>query len=68
MTNLTDTNDSTPEKESQVTNMILRGATIHWESINYEIKTHSGPRKILTAIDGWVRPKTLTALMVRCIC
>lgn len=41
-----------------------QSAVFHWSSLNYEIKTGDGPRKILNGIEGWVKPGTLTALMV----
>jgi ATP-binding cassette subfamily G (WHITE) protein 2 (PDR) len=39
-------------------------ATFHWDSVSYDIKTESGPRRLLDEIDGWIIPGTLTALMV----
>ncbi|KAL8846348.1 MAG: hypothetical protein Q9221_008555 [Calogaya cf. arnoldii] len=36
---------------------------LHWESVNYDIKVKSGPRRLLDDVDGWVVPGTLTALM-----
>lgn len=41
-----------------------QSAVFHWSNLNYEIKTGDGSRKILNDIEGWVKPGTLTALMV----
>ncbi len=41
-----------------------RSATLHWRNLCYNIKTKSGTRRILNNIDGWVKPGTMTALMV----
>ncbi|KAF2805347.1 uncharacterized protein BDZ99DRAFT_511345 [Mytilinidion resinicola] len=38
-------------------------AIFHWKNICYDIKTKEGSRRILTEVDGWVKPGTLTALM-----
>jgi ATP-binding cassette subfamily G (WHITE) protein 2 (PDR) len=37
----------------------------HWENVNYEIQIKSETRTILDSVDGWIKPGTLTALMVR---
>lgn len=39
-------------------------ATIHWNNLSYGIGAKAGTRAILTSIDGWIKPGTLTALMV----
>lgn len=36
----------------------------HWESVNYEVQIKGETRKILENVDGWIKPGTLTALMV----
>jgi ATP-binding cassette subfamily G (WHITE) protein 2 (PDR) len=41
-------------------------AIFHWEDVCYDIKIKGEPRRILDHVDGWVKPGTLTALMVRC--
>jgi ATP-binding cassette, subfamily G (WHITE), member 2, PDR len=41
----------------------LKG-TLYWENVSYKVKTRDGQRQILDKIDGWLRPGTLTALMV----
>jgi ATP-binding cassette, subfamily G (WHITE), member 2, PDR len=40
-------------------------AVFHWEGVDYDIKIKGKPRKLLDDVDGWVKPGTLTALMVR---
>lgn len=40
-------------------------SVFHWSSLSYEVKVRDGPKRILSNIDGWVKPGTLTALMVR---
>lgn len=37
----------------------------HWQNISYDITIKGEPRTILDKVDGWVKPGTLTALMVR---
>lgn len=39
-------------------------AAFHWSSVNFDIKVKGGERRLLDNVDGWVKPGTLTALMV----
>ena len=39
-------------------------AVFQWQDICYDIKIKSETRRILDHVDGWVKPGTLTALMV----
>lgn len=39
-------------------------AIFHWESVQYDIKIKGKGRRLLDGVDGWVKPGTLTALMV----
>lgn len=39
-------------------------AIFHWEDVCYDIKIKGETRRILDHVDGWVKPGTLTALMV----
>lgn len=39
-------------------------AIFHWDGVNYDIKIKGEPRRLLDEVDGWVKPGTLTALMV----
>jgi hypothetical protein len=36
----------------------------HWKDVCYDIKIKGNPRRLLDHVDGWVKPGTLTALMV----
>ncbi|KAL7621630.1 Multidrug resistance protein [Parahypoxylon ruwenzoriense] len=38
-------------------------AIFHWKGLNYKIKTQDGKLQVLCDIHGWVKPRTLTALM-----
>jgi ABC-type multidrug transport system permease subunit len=36
----------------------------HWENVCYDVKIKNETRRILDHVDGWIKPGTLTALMV----
>jgi hypothetical protein len=36
----------------------------HWEDVCYDIQIKKETRRILDHVDGWIKPGTLTALMV----
>lgn len=36
----------------------------HWENVTYSVEIKGEERRILDHVDGWIRPGTLTALMV----
>ena len=36
----------------------------HWEKVTYEVQIKGETRTILDGVDGYIRPGTLTALMV----
>lgn len=55
--NIGNKGESAPEVQKQQ-------SIFHWENVNYEVQIKSETRKILDAVDGWIRPGTLTALMV----
>jgi len=44
--------------------IVKQTAIFHWDSVNYDIKIKKEPRRLLDDVDGWVKPGTLTALMV----
>jgi ATP-binding cassette, subfamily G (WHITE), member 2, PDR len=44
-----------------------RPAVVHWEALGFDISTREGKKTILKGVDGWIKPGTLTALMVRCL-
>jgi hypothetical protein len=39
-----------------------------WKNICYDIQIKKEERRILDRVDGWVKPGTLTALMVSSTC
>ncbi len=43
-------------------------SVFHWKDICFDIKIKKEVRRILNHVDGWVKPGTLTALMVSCSC
>jgi ATP-binding cassette, subfamily G (WHITE), member 2, PDR len=40
-------------------------AVFQWSDVNYDIKVKKESRRLLNQVDGWIKPGTLTALMVR---
>ena len=44
-------------------NIQKQTASFHWDSVNYDIKVKSKPRRLLNDVSGWILPGTLTALM-----
>ena len=56
------------EKETSETSgdiMVQKQTSIfHWEDVCYEVQIKNETRVILDHIDGWIKPGTLTALMV----
>ena len=56
--------DSHHERPRTVQNILKQSSVFHWDNLSYEVKTKHGTKKILNSIDGWVKPGTLTALMV----
>lgn len=47
-----------------VTGMEKQTSIFHWKDVCYDIKVKGEERRILDHVDGWVKPGTLTALMV----
>jgi hypothetical protein len=39
-------------------------SVFHWKNVSYDIQIKGETRQILDHVDGWVKPGTLTALMV----
>lgn len=58
------TNGNTLHHQSPAAEIQSRSAVFHWSKLSYSIKTESGTRQTLDDINGWVKPGTLTALMV----
>lgn len=48
----------------QPINIKKQTGVLHWKDLCYEVSIKGEPRVISDHIDGWVRPGTLTALMV----
>lgn len=40
-------------------------ATFLWDNITYDVDIKGGKKRILDDVEGWVKPGTLTALMVK---
>lgn len=47
-------------------NLQRQTSIVSWKDVTYDIRIKGEDRRILDHIDGWVKPGTLTALMVRC--
>lgn len=56
------TNDGATKLETMVH---AQASIFYWEDVCYEVKIKDQPRVILDHVDGWIKPGTLTALMVR---
>ena len=54
---LSRSNSSNREVQEQV-------SIFHWEKVTYEVQIKGETRKILDDVDGYIKPGTLTALMV----
>jgi ATP-binding cassette, subfamily G (WHITE), member 2, PDR len=47
-----------------VQTILQQSSVFHWNNLSYEVETKNGTKEILNNISGWVKPGTLTALMV----
>lgn len=56
----------TDEKNDDTAAIVKQTAIFHWQDVVYDIKIKGEPRRLLDHVDGWVKPGTLTALMVIC--
>jgi ATP-binding cassette subfamily G (WHITE) protein 2 (PDR) len=52
------------KSDSSEHNVQKQVSIFHWEKVSYEVQIKSETRKILDSVDGWIKPGTLTALMV----
>jgi ATP-binding cassette subfamily G (WHITE) protein 2 (PDR) len=50
--------------DSTEQNVQKQVSIFHWEKVCYDIQIKGETRKILDDVDGWIKPGTLTALMV----
>jgi ATP-binding cassette subfamily G (WHITE) protein 2 (PDR) len=55
------------EKEKDEVSIQRQTAIFHWQDVCYDVQIKKETRRILDHVDGWVKPGTLTALMVRAI-
>lgn len=46
------------------TNFETHAATFLWDELNYDVPVKKGSRRLLADVEGWIKPGTLTALMV----
>ena len=44
--------------------LLTHTGTFSWNSVCYDISVKDGTRRLLASVNGWVKPGTLTALMV----
>lgn len=51
--------------EEEAENVEKQKSIFHWKNVCYEVRIKGESRQILNHVDGWVKPGTLTALMVR---
>lgn len=56
--------EKTATQPGKVTGIARQTSTFHWQDICYELNIKDEKRIILDHVDGWVKPGTLTALMV----
>jgi ABC-type multidrug transport system permease subunit len=52
------------EKNERSAVVPLMNNVFHWQDVCYEVSVKGETRRILDHVDGWVKPGTLTALMV----
>jgi ATP-binding cassette, subfamily G (WHITE), member 2, PDR len=60
--------DSSHQEELTLNETSEKGAhsrIFHWSNVCYDISIAGEQKRILDHVDGWVKPGTLTALMVR---
>lgn len=57
-------NERLEEPSSELVQIQAQTAIFHWKDVCYEIPIKGKKRIILDHVNGWVKPGTLTALMV----
>jgi ABC-type multidrug transport system permease subunit len=57
-------NEKYTEAPNPVAGVEKQTSIFHWEDVCYDVKIKSETRRILDHVDGWIKPGTLTALMV----
>jgi ATP-binding cassette subfamily G (WHITE) protein 2 (PDR) len=56
--------EKSSDKEGSGFKVEQHASVFHWEDVCYEVQIKDQTRKILDNVDGWIKPGTLTALMV----
>jgi hypothetical protein len=56
--------DKEQRQDGEVQNIAKQTSVFHWQDICYQVDIKGETRTILDHVDGWVKPGTLTALMV----
>lgn len=51
--------------ESQINSFPKQKDILSWKGLTYDIPVKGGQKRLLEDVNGWVKPGTLTALMVR---
>jgi len=59
--------EDTTSNSSATAGIQRQTAIFHWQDVCYDIKIKGETRRILDHVDGWVKPGTCTALMVRAL-
>ncbi|KAF2756238.1 hypothetical protein EJ05DRAFT_518928 [Pseudovirgaria hyperparasitica] len=54
---------STIVQTEEIPSALHKGSILTWDDVGYRIGTKLSSKQILSGIDGWVKPGTLTALM-----
>jgi ATP-binding cassette, subfamily G (WHITE), member 2, PDR len=57
----------TQDSTAPANNVAKQDSIFHWRNVCYDVQIKNETRRILDHVDGWVKPGTLTALMVRYI-
>lgn len=58
--------EETEKKKGSLGDKEMPSVAFHWQNVNYQLQTGDGTKDILTDMNGWVEPGSLTALMVSC--
>lgn len=62
---MAETNRQTGANDTEkVADIEKQTSIFHWKDVCYDVKIKTETRRILDHVDGWVKPGTLTALMV----
>jgi ATP-binding cassette, subfamily G (WHITE), member 2, PDR len=55
---------STTKSDTVIAKIPRQSSIFHWRNVCYEVQIKSETRRILDHVNGWIKPGTLTALMV----